>query len=209
VGHKYDGLLKPLLQVQKFTLQFGSGNGIERAERLVHQKNWGIGSQGARYAHSLPLAAGKLARITRADLGIESNEFQELLHAFCDSLRRPVLDLRNQTDIALDGEVGEQAHVLDDVAGAASKPDYVPIACWTRIYAEFATAGSEQVIDQFERSGFTGAAAAQQYESLSALNFEGQIVKQFAATVTVEAIRDIAKLDRWAGVGRIAHRVFW
>jgi hypothetical protein len=37
VGDEYDGFAQTADEGAEFTLKFGAGNGIERAERLVHQ----------------------------------------------------------------------------------------------------------------------------------------------------------------------------
>ena len=57
VGDEDDCLSQALLQGQEFALQFGAGDGIERAERLVHQEKRRIGGQSAGHADSLPLSA--------------------------------------------------------------------------------------------------------------------------------------------------------
>ena len=80
-------------------MQFGAGDGIERAERLVHQEDGRIGRQGARHAYALALAAGKFARIARGDVGIESDELQQFMQPVRRFDRRPVLNLRNQADL--------------------------------------------------------------------------------------------------------------
>ena len=63
VGDEDYRFAQALLQGQKFALQFGASDGIERAERLVHQEECRIGGQGASHADSLPLSAGKFTRI--------------------------------------------------------------------------------------------------------------------------------------------------
>ena len=57
VGHEYDGLPQAILESEKFSLQFNAGDGVERAERLVHQENWRIGGKSAGDAHPLPLTS--------------------------------------------------------------------------------------------------------------------------------------------------------
>ena len=50
----------------------------------------------------------------------------------------PVLNLRNQADVALHREVGEQAYFLNDVADHAAEADYVPFAGGTGVDEKFA-----------------------------------------------------------------------
>jgi hypothetical protein len=61
VSDEDDGFAKAMGQGAKFALKFSTGDGIERAERLVHQKNRWIGSEGTRDPYTLALAARKFA----------------------------------------------------------------------------------------------------------------------------------------------------
>ena len=58
MGHEDYRFSQALLQGQEFALQFGASDGVERAERFVHEEKLRIGGQGAGYTDSLPLAAG-------------------------------------------------------------------------------------------------------------------------------------------------------
>ncbi len=90
-------------------------------------------------------------------------------------------NLRNQSDVALDGEVRKQSNFLDYVADHAAQADYIPVARGTRLDEEFAVARREETIDEFESRSFAGAAATEQDQGFSAVHFEIQIVEQFAA----------------------------
>ena len=85
VSDKDHGLVKPLLQQQKFPLQIVASERIQRAKRLVHQQNLGIRSQRPRHSHPLPLSARQLMRITRRHLGREPNGCMQLVHACTDA----------------------------------------------------------------------------------------------------------------------------
>ena len=118
MGDKDDSLSQAPLQFEKFALQFGPGDGIKCAERLVHQENRRIGGEGAGHADPLPLSAGKFAGIARGDFGVESDQLHEFVYACLDSIGGPIFDLRHKADIARDGEVREETDLLDDVADA-------------------------------------------------------------------------------------------
>ena len=47
VGDEDDGLAQLFLEPLELTSQLGAGDGIERAERLVHQQHGRLGGQGA------------------------------------------------------------------------------------------------------------------------------------------------------------------
>ena len=77
VGHEDDGLPQFLLELLEFHLDLGPGDGIERAEGLVHEKDGRLGRQGARQPHPLPLSTGELMRIARGKfLCRQSNQRQ-------------------------------------------------------------------------------------------------------------------------------------
>jgi hypothetical protein len=58
-------------------LQLGPGDGVEGAERLVHQHDLGLRRERARHRHPLALAAGEIARPALAILlRLETHEAQ-------------------------------------------------------------------------------------------------------------------------------------
>src|SRR5207248_6687426 len=102
---------------------FRASNGIKSAEWFVHQENWRIGSQGARHSDALALSTGKLARVAAGERSIQADQIHQLVNPSADTVSRPILKVRYDGDVALDGEVREQADFLDDVADHAAQPD--------------------------------------------------------------------------------------
>jgi hypothetical protein len=68
VGDENDGLTEAAGESGEFTLEFGARDGIEGAERLVHEKDGRIGGESAGHADALALATGKLPRMARGKL---------------------------------------------------------------------------------------------------------------------------------------------
>ena len=68
--------------------------------------------------------------------------------------------MRNYADVARDGEVREQADFLNDVSDHAAQTDYIPFREGAAVDLDVAFALHQQTIDEFESSGFAGAAAA-------------------------------------------------
>src|SRR5713226_1917232 len=64
MGDENNCLPQALLEREKFTLQFSARDGIESAERLVHQENGRIGGQRTSHADSLTLSSGEFPRVT-------------------------------------------------------------------------------------------------------------------------------------------------
>ena len=77
VSDEDDGFSQAFLQRQKFALQFGASDGIERAERLVHEQKLGVGRQGAGHADSLPLSAREFTRVARRQLRFKAHQLQQ------------------------------------------------------------------------------------------------------------------------------------
>jgi hypothetical protein len=86
VSDEDDGFVEAAGKGPEFALKFGTGDGVESAERLVHQENRGIGSKSAGDADSLALAAGEFARAACGKFGwIEANHAEQLIDAGSDS----------------------------------------------------------------------------------------------------------------------------
>ena len=58
VGDEDNGFAEAAGEGAEFALEFGAGDGIKRAEGLVHQKDGRIGGEGTSDADTLALAAG-------------------------------------------------------------------------------------------------------------------------------------------------------
>jgi hypothetical protein len=129
VGDENDGLAEAADQGAEFTLEFRTGDGIERTEGLVHQKNGRIGGEGASDADALTLAAGKFAGTAMSKFArIEADKVEHFLDAGGDARGIPFSQSGNEGDIFRDRKVGKKAGVLDDVADASAEADEIPIA---------------------------------------------------------------------------------
>jgi hypothetical protein len=90
VGHEHDALAEPLLQLLEVALHLPAGQGIERAEGLVHQQEWGIGAQRPRDPHPLALASGELRGPEAGEaVGVEPDQGQHLADAGMAPSPRP------------------------------------------------------------------------------------------------------------------------
>ena len=85
-----DRLADRRLDAPELAVQLAARDGIERAERLVHQQNRRIGRERARHADALALAARQLLRPPRGEvIGAEADERQQLLGRASRSAPRP------------------------------------------------------------------------------------------------------------------------
>jgi hypothetical protein len=110
-------------------LHFEASEGVECAEGLVHEENGRIGGEGSGQAGTLALATRELAWIATGEGGwVEAYGGEKLVGAAEALGSGEVLGFEDEGDVALEGEVGEEAHFLDDVADRSAKGDQVAIS---------------------------------------------------------------------------------
>ena len=101
MGHENSRFAQSIAELQKLPLQVEPRHRIQGAERLVEQQQRWIGGQRPRHADALALPPGKLPWIpVRKIARRQSHLFEKLIHAGIDLRGRPILQLRNQPDIA-------------------------------------------------------------------------------------------------------------
>ncbi len=127
VGDEHDRLAHLLLKPQELVLQPGARDGVDGAERLVHEQHRRIGRERARDADTLALTAGQLRGIPLAVVGgIEARRGRAArrLRAVIAVLL-PAEQARDGGDVRGDRLVREQADLLDHVARCAggARPD--------------------------------------------------------------------------------------
>src|SRR5262245_21919397 len=89
-----------LLQIAKFFLDLGAGDGIQSPERFVEKQNRGIGSQSSGDTDTLALAPGQLPwESSRKLKRIQTHKRQHVVHAPRNLLFRPGFEVRNQRNI--------------------------------------------------------------------------------------------------------------
>ena len=142
VGDEDNGFAEAAGEGAEFALELGAGDGIERAEGLVHQKDGRIGGEGTSDADALALAAGKLARTAMREFaGIEADKMQHFIDAGGDARGIPLFQNGNESDILSNREVGEKTGILNDVTDAAAEADEIPIAGGTILHEDFPLRG--------------------------------------------------------------------
>jgi len=163
-------LVQLLLQRSELTLKSSPCDRIKCAKRLVHEKERRISGQRARHADPLTLPARKLARKTAAKVSrLEADKAKQLFNPSVNAIVRPALEPRNHRDVALNTEMREQSAFLDHVAGSAAQADRIPDASRAVLYENFSFARLEQAVDELQRRGFAGAAAAEKNQRLPAV----------------------------------------
>ncbi|ARX88427.1 putative hydrolase [Streptomyces alboflavus] len=78
VGDHQDGLAHGPLEVQELVLEPFAHDGVDGAERLVHQEHRRVGGEGAGHADALALSTGELFGVARpVGLRVEPDEVEE------------------------------------------------------------------------------------------------------------------------------------
>src|SRR5215475_6057621 len=116
------------LDALKLATHLGAGQGIERAERLVHQQNRRVDGQRARKSDALALPAGQFTRVTvGVSLRVEADQIEQFIDARADAVFGPALQSRYDRHVAPDGHMREQPDFLQHVAYPAAELDRIPI----------------------------------------------------------------------------------
>src|SRR5712691_17776 len=194
VGDEQDRLAQARLQAAELVLQQPPGEGIERAEGLVHQQQWRIGGEGAGDADPLALAARELGGAQgREAIGVEADEREQLPRPRDAPRRWPAHQLGHQAHVALHGEVGNEPHLLDDVAGAAAQLDGVPRLEPPPPDDDRAGVGLDQAVEGLERGRLARAAGAEQDQHAAVFHGEREAVEGRAPARI--ALVDVDELD--------------
>ena len=77
VRDEHDRLVELALQADELLLQVGAHDGVDRAERLVHEQDVRIGRESARDADALLLAAGQLARVALGERAVQPDGVEQ------------------------------------------------------------------------------------------------------------------------------------
>ena len=139
VSDKDDGFAEATGEGAEFTLEFGAGDRIERAKRLVHEQDGRIGGEGASDADALTLAAGEFAGAATGELfWIESDKLEHFIDANGSAPAIPFFERWHKADVFRDGEMRKKAGILNDVADATAEADGIPVGGGAILDEDFA-----------------------------------------------------------------------
>src|SRR5690606_7871066 len=162
---------------------------VERAERLVEQQDAGLGREGARERHPLPLAARELRGEAVAELG-EVHELEQLVDPRADLVAGALADLEPERDVAPHGQVLERGVVLEHEPDAPSLRGEVRRLGAVDVHA--ALVRRFEAGDDAQEGGLAAAAGAQQRGEAPAGHVHGDVVE---GDEVAEALRDVADPD--------------
>ena len=163
-----DGFVEAASEGAEFPLKFSASDRIQGAEGLVHKQNRRVCGEGPGYADALALAAGKFAGAAVGEFRrIKTHDGKQLADARGNAATVPLLERGDESHVFRDGEMGEEAGFLNNVADTAAETDRIAIGGGAALDNDLTFGGKQQAIDKFEKGGFAAAAATEENESFS------------------------------------------
>ena len=199
------GLLHHRREPHELALQLAPDERVERAERLVHEQDVGLGGDGARQAHALLHAARELVREALAPAR-EFNHGKRFLGRVASRVARHAADLECHRHVVEHAAVRHQAEVLED-HGDAPVAQRAQLGLRQRhdiaaIDKDAARRGFEQAVDVTQERGLARARQAHEAEDLAALDAEAGVVHADHAVEGLQHLRLVQAfaLDRGEGL---------
>ena len=119
VGDEDDGLLQLLLQFEQLLLHLATDKRVERAERLIHEQDVGVGRERPGDAHALLHPAGQFGG-ELLGLALETHQGEDLFGLLQPLVLPHTLELERVGDVGGDRAVRQQCEVLEDHRDAVS-----------------------------------------------------------------------------------------
>ncbi len=175
----------------EFVVQQVAGLRVESGERLVHQKDVGLGGQGAGNGYALPHAARKLVNVAVLKFSevYEPEIVFRLLQAF--GLGN-TLHLHAEFDVLANGEPWEKAVFLEDEDAVGARALH-----GISVDKDLAGCLRVQAGNQVEQSGLTAARGPDDAEKFARLNLKIDVVESKQALPGLRAVaeRDVVQAD--------------
>jgi len=182
VGDEEGSFADAAAQVEKEVLEVEAGDGVERGEGFVEEEQRWVGGECAGDADALALSPGEGAGEAIAEFGgVQADGLEELGGAGGDAVRGPGFEAGDEAYVGIDGPMGEESGVLDDVAHAAAELDGIPFCGGAAFEVDGAGGGRYEAVDGFEEGGLAGSAASEKDDGFAFLDFEGDVAEDGAA----------------------------
>src|SRR6056297_2104745 len=108
-----DGAVQLFLKLQQFILQMGADQRVEGRERLIHQKDWGLGRKGTREADALLHPARQLGHLAVGPIR-QADQIELLFDARLALRGGDTGQFQSETDIFAHAAPRQQAELLKD-----------------------------------------------------------------------------------------------
>jgi hypothetical protein len=195
VGDKHHRLAHLLLKPQELVLEPRPVDRVDRPEWLVHQHQRRVRGKPPGHANALSLTAGQLSRITLGDLCVQPDQLDQLFDPRLDSRLIPIEEMGNGGDVLLDGQVREEADLLDHVADLA--PELVRLAFEDTSSPEqdLARGQRNHAVDEPHGSRLARARRTNKHTDLAGSDAEAQVLQRVPWLSRI-TLADVAQLKR-------------
>ena len=177
VGDKDDGFVQLLLQALDLQLEGAAGHGVQGAEGFVHQHHRGRGGQGTEDTDALLLAAGQLRGVF-VGVGFigQTHHVQHPAHQVVIALPGRAQQPGHNADVLGHRHVGEQAHLLNDIANTAAELIPVRLGHVLAPQIDVPAVGLDEPVDHLQGGGLSAAGRADEDGELPLFDFKIQVV---------------------------------
>lgn len=194
VGDEEDRLAERGLKPQELVLEVLAHHRVDRAERLVHQQHGRVGGERAGHPDALALAAGELVGIAVAvRRRVQADQVEEFGGTRPGLRPRPAEQMRDGGGVVQDGLVGEQPHLLDDVADTAPQLDGVEGGYVLAVEEDAAAGGLDEPVDHLHRRGLAAPRRPDERDEFTLGDLEGEVVHGGGAVGV--ALGDVLEAD--------------
>ena len=181
VGHEGDGLAELGLQAQELLLQPVAHDGVDGAERLVHQHHRRVRRQGPGHADALLLASRELCGVAVRHRLVEAHPGEQLGGLLAGLLLVDPVEQGHRRDVVDDGAVREEAGRLDDVADAAPQQRRVLGRDVLAVDRDHARGRLDGAVDHPQAGGLAAAGGAHEHRDLTGGQLQRQVVDRDVA----------------------------
>ncbi|MPM75710.1 hypothetical protein SDC9_122704 [bioreactor metagenome] len=199
VRHEDHRLAQLGLDPQHLLLQVAPDDRIDRAERLVHQQDVGVGGQCPGHPDPLPLPTGQLRGVaTRQGAGIETDQLEQLVGPAVRRTPVGALQQRDGRDIVGDGAVRQQAGALHHVPDPAPQGHRVEVGDVVVVDPHAPAGRVDHPVHHPQQGGLAATGRAQQHRDVVRGHLEGEVLDRNGAVG--EALVDVVEPDHGSPV---------
>ncbi len=206
MGDEDDRLLEFLLQLEELVLESLPGDGIHRAERLVHEQHRGVGAQRPGHPDSLALSSRELVWETAGvAVGFEADQLEQLVDASLHAVPVPAEQPGHDGDVVEDPPMREEPALLDHVADAPAHLHGVLREHVLACDEDTARGRLDEPVDHPQRGGLAAARRAHQDGELPVADVQSQVCHRHGSVAV--ALGDPLQPDHRATIATTFARI--
>jgi hypothetical protein len=169
--------------------------GIECAERLIHQHDGWSRRQRPCDADALALAAGKFMRPACRQHRVELYEVEQFVDALGDILLRRAEQFRRDADVIRDAQMRKQRTTLEDISNPTPQCDRIDLRDVLAADPDNPAIRRNQAVGESQKRRLARAGAADDGKELAFGDSERDVIDGFHSAA-VEALSDMVVSDQ-------------